>query len=82
MEYLSVFSLNAGKYGPEKTPYLGAIHAVSEVVISDHLKFVITVCQKHILQALCREKSLCLLNMKVNQLIDFTDTVSTPKTIR
>ena len=26
--YLSVFSLNAGKYGPEKTPYLDNFHAV------------------------------------------------------
>ena len=27
-QYLSVFSPNAGKYGPEKTPYLGTFHAV------------------------------------------------------
>ena len=27
-EYLSVFSLNTGKYGPEKTPYLDTFHAV------------------------------------------------------
>ena len=27
-EYLSVFSSNAGKYGPEKTPYLDTFHAV------------------------------------------------------
>ena len=26
--YLSVFSLNVGKYGPEKTPYLDTFHAV------------------------------------------------------
>ena len=26
--YLSVFSPNAGKYGPEKTPYLGIFNAV------------------------------------------------------
>ena len=26
--YLSVFSPNAGKYGPEKTPYLDIFHAV------------------------------------------------------
>ena len=26
--YLSVFSLNAGKYGPEKTPYLDTVHIV------------------------------------------------------
>ena len=27
-EYLSVFSPNAGKYGPEKTPYLDTFHVV------------------------------------------------------
>ena len=27
--YLSVFSPNAGKYGPEKTPYLDTFHTVS-----------------------------------------------------
>ena len=27
-EYLSVFSPNAGKYGPEKSPYLDTFHAV------------------------------------------------------
>ena len=26
--YISVFSSNAGKYGPEKTPYLDTFHAV------------------------------------------------------
>ena len=28
-KYLSVFSPNTGKYGPEKTPYLDTFHAVS-----------------------------------------------------
>ena len=28
-EYLSVFSPNAEKYGPEKTPYLHTFHAVN-----------------------------------------------------
>ena len=28
MQYLSVFNPNAGKYGPVKTPYLDAFHAV------------------------------------------------------
>ena len=27
--YLSIFSPNAGKYGPEKTPYLNTFHAVN-----------------------------------------------------
>ena len=34
-KYLSVFSLNAGKYGPEKTPYLDTFHAVTRI-----LKFI------------------------------------------
>ena len=29
--YLSVFTLNAGKYGPEITPYLGTFHAVKRI---------------------------------------------------
>ena len=28
MEYLTVFSPNGGKYGPEKTPYMDTFHAV------------------------------------------------------
>ena len=28
-EYLSVFSPNTGKYGPEKNPYLDTFHAAS-----------------------------------------------------
>ena len=28
-KYLSVFSPNAGKYGPEKTPYLDTLHIVT-----------------------------------------------------
>ena len=28
-KYLSLFSPNAGKYGPEKTPYLDTFHAVN-----------------------------------------------------
>ena len=27
-DWISVFSPNAGKYGPEKTPYLDSFHAV------------------------------------------------------
>ena len=30
MEYLSLFSPNMGKNGPEKTPYLDTFHAVSD----------------------------------------------------
>ena len=29
-EYLSLFCRNAGKYGPEKTPYLDTFHAVDK----------------------------------------------------
>ena len=29
-EYLSVFGPNAGKYGPEKTPYLDIFYVVTE----------------------------------------------------
>ena len=36
--YLSVFSLNAGKYGPEKTPYLDTFHAVLCLVPTKNLK--------------------------------------------
>ena len=32
LEYLSVFSVNAGKYGPEKTPYLDTFHVVLVVM--------------------------------------------------
>ena len=31
LEYVSVFSPNRGKYGPEKTPYLDTFHAVSKL---------------------------------------------------
>ena len=31
--YLSVFSPNAGKYGPEKTPYLDTFQAVQELFL-------------------------------------------------
>ena len=29
--YFPVFGLNTGKYGPEKTTYLDAFHAVSDI---------------------------------------------------
>ena len=32
MEYLSVFCMNAEKYGPEKTPYFDTFHAVLVVL--------------------------------------------------
>ena len=32
---LSVFSPNAGKHGPEKTPYLDNFHAVYEIEVVD-----------------------------------------------
>ena len=33
-EYLSVVSPKAGKYGPEKPPYLGIFHAVKALVLT------------------------------------------------
>ena len=33
MSKCGVFSLNAGKYGPEKTPYLDTFHAVNKFAI-------------------------------------------------
>ena len=35
--YFSVFSPNAGKYGPEKTPYLTTFHAVHLVITKQYL---------------------------------------------
>ena len=43
--YLSVFSQNAGKYGPEKTPYLDTFHAVTvleQYIIVGMLKIINT----------------------------------------
>ena len=33
--YFTVFGLNTGKYGPEKTPYFNTFHAVSFLVKID-----------------------------------------------
>ena len=41
--YLSVFSQNAGKYGPEKTPHLDNFHAVHFLQLN-HLPWVIQYC--------------------------------------
>ena len=46
MEYLSVFSPNAEKYGPEKTPYLDTFHAVNELVQMFNIQ--IQTLKKHI----------------------------------
>ena len=35
MNYVSVFSSNAGKYGPEKTPYLDTFHAVPVYLVDE-----------------------------------------------
>ena len=34
--YISAFSPNMGKYGPEKTPYLDSFHAVGSSLIISH----------------------------------------------
>ena len=36
--YFPVFSLNAGKYGPEITPYLDTFHAVKIIYYATHVK--------------------------------------------
>ena len=40
---LSVFSPNAGKYGPEKTPYLDSFHTVNISVSNFILKCLVTI---------------------------------------
>ena len=47
-EYLSVFSPNAGKYGPEKTPYLDTFHAVCFSSTDAHVEDVATDCYGHL----------------------------------
>ena len=37
--YFAVFSQNTGKYGPEKTPYLDAFHAVRKVIVEYYSKY-------------------------------------------
>ena len=41
--YLSVFSPNAGKYGPEKTPYLDSFHTANISVNNFILKRLVTI---------------------------------------
>ena len=38
-EYLSIFSPNVGKYGPEKTPYLDTFNAVV-IIRFPHVKIL------------------------------------------
>ena len=40
--YLSSFSPNAGKYGPEKTPYLDTFHAVTVIMTTSIITIFIT----------------------------------------
>ena len=42
--YLSVFNPNAGKYGPEKTPYLNTFHAVQKIQNESKLTKCFTDC--------------------------------------
>ena len=39
-KYFSVFSPNAGKYGPEKTPYLNTFHAVN-IIAKENLNSIL-----------------------------------------
>ena len=52
IQYLSVFSPNAGKYGTEKTPYLDTFHAVFCVMLLNsmniHVKITFNI-SKHFL---------------------------------
>ena len=54
--YLSVFSPNAGKYGPEKTPYLDTFHAVI-------LQKIANLMVRH----LTWRRFLCWLNLPVGK---------------
>ena len=45
-KYLSVFSLNEGKYGPEITPYLDTFHAVKYTNYIICLGIVMAICIK------------------------------------
>ena len=40
-DYLSIFSPNAGKYGPEKTPYLDTFHKVLVMLSSKQQMYII-----------------------------------------
>ena len=41
IRYLSVFSPNAGKYGPEKTPCLDTFHVVPYIIVKQNNRYVI-----------------------------------------
>ena len=54
VEYLSVFSPNAGKYGPEKTAYLDTFHAVLSLSVNliglylwHHSEFIYYIVDMH-----------------------------------
>ena len=44
--YLSVFSPNAGKYGPDKTPYLHTFHTVKVLSISSNINPTFVPCSR------------------------------------
>ena len=54
--YLCIFSPNAGKYGPEKTPYLDTFHAVYIQHFADDANIIY------------RNKSLRNINQRVNSI--------------
>ena len=47
-EYLSIFSPNAGNYGPEKTPSLDTFHAVCFSSTDTYVEDVATDCYGHL----------------------------------
>ena len=60
--YLSVFSPNAGKYGPEKSPYLDTFHAMQLSRIFGKRKITTLLCfrLKHSPQRFCTRFSLMM----------------------
>ena len=48
MQYLSIFSANGGKYGPEITPYLDVFHAVLRKLYSIVKKIIFASCKDDI----------------------------------
>ena len=51
--YLSVFGPNAGKYGPEKTPYLDTCHALGAFLSSSHFHTYVCVHIVRFLSVFC-----------------------------
>ena len=70
--YFSVFGLNTGKYGPEKTPYLNTFHAV----LSSALDIMLLVSMNHLLNTLSRERIKPALSRKLQSICDNINRVA------